>query len=407
MQAKTPLTIGIDASRAFVDDPAGPEYYSLHLIENIAKIDTFNNYKLYVKVGQSPNHALPRNFQVIQVRLPRLWTQVGLALETLLRPPDVLFVPAHTLPLITKMLLPHMPILVTVHGLEGKFLPQSGNSLAHIYRNWSIGWAVKFSDRLIAVSEDTKRDVLNTYNISPNKIKVIHEGVDLMYFVADKNSSSKAEACSIVDKFGISKDYILFVGTVQPRKNLVRLIEAFSLLTNRDSIGSGCGRLIGQRKPKRGARYRDDLELVITGKLGWMYEDVLAAPHRFGVESRVKFIGRVSDAELLELYSEARVFVLPSVTEGFGLPILEAQASGIPVVASNSGAIPEVAGNGALLVNPLSVKEISQALEKVLTDDKLRTKLIAKGRENVRLYSWTTAADSTIKMLRGMLVNKS
>ena len=118
----------------------------------------------------------------------------------------------------------------------------------------------------------------------------------------------------------------------------------------------------------RRARYRDDLELVITGKLGWMYEDVLAAPHRFGVESRVKFIGRVSDAELLELYSEARVFVLPSVTEGFGLPILEAQASGIPVVASNSGAIPEVAGNGALLVNPLSVKEISQALEKVLTE---------------------------------------
>lgn len=384
MPTYRPLTIGIDASRAFVNEPAGPEYYSLNLIKNIAKIDNFNNYKLYVRDRQRPTFELPRNFELVQIRLPRLWTQLGLAYETIVRPPDVLFVPAHTLPLLTKVLLPHVPILVTIHGLEGKFLPQSGNPLAHFYRNWSIEWAIRFSDRLIAVSDDTKQDVVSTYKTNPNKIQVIHEGVDLTHFDTFSHSNTKSRTRSVLTKYGIDKDYILFVGTVQPRKNLVRLIESFSSVNGRFQ----------------------NILLVIAGKLGWMYKDILASPGQYGVEKRVKFIGRVEDSDLPVLYREAKLFVLPSLTEGFGLPILEAQASSVPVLASWTGAIPEIAGKGAFYVNPLSIEEISQGIKKILGSSMLRQELVRKGLENGAMYSWERTADSTMKMLIDMAGGK-
>lgn len=403
MSTKTPITIGIDASRAFVKDPAGPEYYSLHLIANIAKVDSFNHYKLYIKAGQRPNLALPHNFELVEVRLPqlpdgkiRLWTQVGLAIETILRPPDVLFIPAHTLPILSSILLPHVKILVTIHGLEGKYLPQSGNFLTHIYRNWSITWAVKLADKLIAVSQNTKNDVINTYNINHNKIQVVHEGVNVERFSSlpkrERGAKNISTAHSLIKNYREGKSYILFVGTVQPRKNLVRLIKAFSILSK--SLNKRAG-------------VNENLMLVIAGKLGWMYERILNAPKKFGVEARVKFIGRVDDKDLPGLYKGARAFILPSVTEGFGLPILEAQASGVPVVASRAGAIPEVAGNGAVFVNPLSSKSIANGMKKVLTNERLRRKLTERGFQNVCNFTWEEAARNTVKVITGIMGKKN
>lgn len=356
------MLIGIDASRAFVEDPAGPEYYSLNLIKNIAKIDRNNQYILYLRPGQKPNFKLPQNFKVKTIGLRYLWTQVGLAIETILRPPDVLFIPAHTLPLVTRIFCPRLPIVVTIHGLEGKFLPQSSNFFAHIYRNWSIGWAVRFSTKLIAVSKNTKADIIKTYKTQSKRIQIIHEGIDTKRFKEYQK----------VSKY---RNYILFVGTVQPRKNLIHLIEAFSKIKSK--------------------KYR----LIIAGKLGWLYEEILAAPKRFKVEDRVHFIGRVRDKNLPGLYKGAKLFVMPSITEGFGLPILEAQAAGVPILSSGKGALPEVAGKGAFFVNPFSVNDIKEGMEKILADKNLREDLVRKGLENVSKFSWKITSHNTVELL--------
>lgn len=365
---KTEFLIGIDASRAFVPDPAGPEYYSLNLIKNIAKISPpvgGVRYILYLRPEQKINFQLPQNFEIKVINMRYLWTQLGLALETIFSPPDVLFIPAHTLPLLTRVFRPRLPIVVTIHGLEGKFLPQSGNSLAHIYRNWSISWAVRFAVKLIAVSEDTKRDVIKTYRKSSKDIQIIHEGIDIKRF----KSSQK------ISKYSKYGNYILFVGTIQPRKNLVRLINAFSQIEDKK------------------------IKIIVAGKLGWRYEDVLKAPKRFKVENRVVFLGRVEDRDLPGLYKGAELFVLPSLTEGFGLPILEAQAAGVPVVASRAGALPEVAGKGALFINPLSVDNIKEGIEKVLGKKGVAAGLVREGKINAVKFSWRITAHNTIKLL--------
>lgn len=368
------MIIGIDASRAFVKDPAGPEYYSWHLIKSLTKVDRKNKYLLYLRPNQKIDFKLPKNFKAKTLHFPHLWTQAGLAIETVLNPPAVIFVPSHTLPLLTRILRPQLPIVVTVHGLEGKYLPQSGHKWTHFYRNWSIEWAVRFAHRLIAVSNDTKNDIIKTYKISSNKIKVIHEGVDLKNFQKEGQAKTKRNY-----RLG---QYILFVGTIQPRKNLVRLIHAFSRFSNK----------------KRNKFAFENISLVIAGKLGWLYDKVLEAPSRFGVKDRVFFLGRVPDYDLPRLYKGAKAFVLPSLTEGFGLPILEAQAAGIPVGVSKAGALPEVAGDGALFFNPLHVEDITETLEKLLKTQTAKM-LIKKGIENAKKFSWENTAYNTVKLL--------
>lgn len=385
------ITIGIDASRAFVSDPAGPEYYSWHTIKNLAKIDRKNSYVLYLRSKQSPDFVLPKNFVTKTLRPNRLWTQAGLALETILHPPDVLFIPAHTLPLITRMiygigntlkLLPQMRILVTIHGLEGKFLPQSGHLLSHIYRNWSITWSVRLAHYLIAVSNDTLKDVLNTYKIHHSTIVVIQEGVDF-----EKYNRTKVDWKRLVDKYHVTKNYILFVGTLQPRKNLVRLVKAFS-------------RVVGNSDYNTDNNKNLDLKLVIAGKPGWLYDEILLAPKRFKVDSRVVFTGRIDNQDLPGLYRGARAFVLPSLTEGYGLPVLEAQASGTPVVCSDRGALKETAGNAAIFIDPTKTQEITRAINTILQDKVLRAELIKKGIKNARHKSWERASYSMLKLFQ-------
>lgn len=368
------MVIGIDASRAFVKDPAGPEYYSLNLIKNIAKIDKENHYVLYLRPGQKVNFELPQNFEPKVISMRYLWTQVGLAFETVLTPPDVLFIPAHTVPLFIRIFRPRLPIVVTIHGLEGKFLPQSGNFLAHIYRNWSIGWAVRFSTKLIAVSRNTKDDIIKTYETQSKRIQIIHEGIDIKRFKEGQKVSKYTNY-----KYRKYKDYILFVGTVQPRKNLIRLIEAFSKIKDKKYL------------------------LIIAGKLGWLYNEILAAPKKFKVEDKVHFIGRVRDENLPGLYKGAKLFVMPSITEGFGLPILEAQAAGVPILSSGKGSLPEIAGKGAFFVNPFSVNDIKEGMEKILADKDLREDLVRNGSENVSKFSWERTACNTINLLTKMV----
>ena len=179
-------------------------------------------------------------------------------------------------------------------------------------------------------------------------------------------------------KFGIKRDYILFVGTLQPRKNIERLVEAFSKLKNKE------------------------LELVIVGKKGWQYEEILAAPSKFGVSERVKFLDFVENKDLPSLYKNALCFVLPSLYEGFGLPVLEAMKFGCPVLTSNVSSLPEAGGDAAIYFDPTSAEDIAKSLQLVINDEGLRKEMIKKGYNQVKKFSWEKTAKETLKVLEAL-----
>lgn len=381
------MLIGIDASRAFIPERTGTENYSYNLIKALAKIDNKNFYRLYTRgITSDPfdliDFPLSANFSVKNISWGRFWTQGGLAFETIKNPPDMLFIPAHTLPLMRELFKSKTRTVVTIHDLGFEYLPNYHQISSLLYLNRSTEWAIKWSDALIAVSEATKKDLIEKMHCDTNKIKVVHEGIDLKRF-RTKSENNKdigyiKEANYLMKTYGVGGTYILYVGTIQPRKNLERLIEAFSLVSKSLS--------------------RQHLQLIIVGKPGWMYKDIYLSPEKYRVDSLVKFLNFISDDDLVKLYRHASVFCLPSLFEGFGLPILEAMASGCPVVTSNFGSLSEIAGDTALLVDPLSSISISSAVEKILTNDTLRSSLIIKGKQLAKQFTWEKTAKKTIEV---------
>jgi len=352
------MLIGIDASRAFVKDKTGTENYSLELIKALLKLGEGQKYqfRLYVKGGARVDKEIKDegNVEVVEINWPRLWTQGGLALECLKRPPDVLFIPAHTLPVIRKS---DLKTVVTIHGLEYEYLPEYYKFPQSLYLNKSTEYAVRQADRLIAVSKWTKSQLVERLGADKKKIKVIYEGIGERFLKAKEYGVNKKMMRQVKYKYGLKDKYILFVGTIQPRKNLERLIEAFSLLTTRTNFAK-----------------TDFGELVIAGKWGW-------------------------EADLAGVYAGAELFVWPSLMEGFGLPVLEAMMMGVPVVTSNRGALPEVVGKAGLQIDPEKVEELAKAMELVMENKELREGLVEKGYGNVKRFSWEKAAKETWQVL--------
>lgn len=373
------MIIGIDASRAFVSDKTGTENYSYYLIKEMLRLPESHPHTFVLFIR--PNVILPdeisgySNVIVKVIRWKYLWTQVGLAWETWKKPViDVLWIPAHTLPVLRN---PKVKTIVTIHGLEYKWLPEYKNLLQRWYLPLSTFYAAANATKLIAVSDFTRSQLIKELHTDKKKIKVIYEGVD-----------ERAQCHSVTVQ---RQKYILFVGTVQPRKNLAALVEAFSIF----------------------AKQFPDYKLVIAGGIGWVAEDVLQAPGRYGVQEKVIFTGRISDSGLREFYGNAALYVQPSITEGFGLPILEAMNSGIPVISSDGGALPEVVGEGGVIVkisnhkfsnSPIGATfpvRLARAMERVISDKKLKKRLIAMGHERVKVFSWQKAALETFKVIVG------
>lgn len=381
---KQTLIIGIDASRAGLADKTGTENYSAELIRALLELPEARKHKwrLYARnpiIRPGPEEELQgRALKYIPWR--RFWTQGGLALEMIKRPPDVLFIPAHTLPLLRPR---RVRTVVTIHGLEYEYLPQYYQFPQKFYLNKSTEYAVRQADRLIAVSDWTKNQLVKRLGADAKKISVIYEGVGRRILEAKECQFKPDYLRQIRHKYNLPKNYLLFVGTVQPRKNLVRLIEAFARLFH-----SG---VLKHSTP--------EWNLVIAGKLGWMYDEILAAPKKFGVSGRVKFIGRVAEADLAAVYKLAQVFVWPSLMEGFGLPILEAMTMGVPVITSTAGALPEVAGDAALLVDPTKPQDLAKAIKLTLENEDLRQVLVEKGFRRAAKFSWERAAKLTLKVL--------
>ena len=361
------MLIGIDASRIAAEDKTGTENYSYNLIKSLAKIDKSNRYVLYFNQPPQFFEIGQPNFAVKILKAPRFWTQGRLAFECLIRPPDVLFVPAHTIPVVRR---PGLTTLVTVHDLGAEFLREYHQFPQKLYLNWSTNYIAKNATHLIAVSEATKKDLMTTYKLRSSTISVVHEGVNREAF----HPCSEAEIQKVRGKYGLVRNYVLFVGTVQPRKNLVRLIEAFAK-----------------------ARQKN-LDLVIAGSRGWLSDEIYSAPAKFGVEKPVKFLGYVDSEDLPALYSGSLFLAFPSLYEGFGLPILEAMSCETPVLTSKIGATAEVALESAFLVDPNDTDEIATAIVKLAVNPNLREKLSQKGRERASNFSWEKTARETLKV---------
>lgn len=389
------MIIGFDGSRAFIKKRTGTEEYSYQLLKHLAGIDRVNKYLVYLRPDSivSPS-KWPANFEFKVINYQRLWTQVGLSLQTFKDFLDVLFVPAHTLPVIRN---PRLKTVVTVHDLGSEYLPSMHQIKQRLYLGFMQKYQLKTATSIISVSKATKEDLITKIGIDEKKIKVIHEGFDSKLFKTIKGDT----LVNSLRQFKLKpQEYFLFVGTVQPRKNLIRVIEAFSrVILNKAKRSEGSlANASHIRDRSFGPSPQDDkINLVIVGSKGWMSDEIYRLPKQLGIEEKVKFLGYVADEKLPALYSGAQAFIFPSLFEGFGLPLLEAQSCGCPVITSNLSSMPEVVGK-AILVDPYSVDDIVKGMER-LQDPGNRQQLIKKGFENIKRFSWDKCAEETLKVL--------
>lgn len=384
------MLIGYDASRAFVRERTGTENYSYFLLKEMLNCDRTNAYRIFLRPPAEAKEkkefnewlswvksSLPKtnNYTINVIKQRRLWTQWGLARALQKKKVDVLFVPAHTLPIFRPK---KIKTVVTIHDLGYEYLPQYHQFPHSLWLTYFTEYAAHNADRVIAVSEATKEDIIEKFSVPQMKIQIVHEG-----FVPQQNSNQKNKI-QILNKYGIENvPFLLCVGTVQPRKNLERLIEAFAQIL----------------KSEKESKIAADTQLVLAGKKGWMSDAIYSAPARFGVENNVKFLGYVPDEDVHDLLTSSKGLLFPSLFEGFGLPIIEAQSAGVPVLTSDKKPMTEVAGNAALYVDPISVDSIADGILQILTDDTRRKYLISHGKENVKRFSWKNAARETIHIL--------
>jgi glycosyltransferase involved in cell wall biosynthesis len=354
------MLIGIDASRATAARRTGTENYSLHLIRELLALGEGHRFRLYF--NQLPPADLFAGLTERRIMpFPRLWTHARLSWEMLLRPPDLLFVPSHVLPVAHPR---HS--VATVHDLGYHYFPEAHTLSQNLYLRWSTRYNARAAARVLADSEATCRDLVHYYRVPEDRIAVVYPGRDeSMAPVTDPVLLDAVRA-----RYGLTDPYLLYVGTLQPRKNLVRLVQAFASLLSLDL----------------------DLSLVLAGQKGWLYKDIVSQVHRLGLDNRVLLTGYVPDVDLAPLLSGALAFVFPSLYEGFGLPVLEAMACGTPVICASTSSLPEAAGDAALLVNPLDIESLTEAMVQIGTDEGLRRDLVERGFQQVERFSWERCA---------------
>jgi len=397
------MIIGIDGNEANVENRVGIGEYAYELLMQFyesqkSKVKSQNHnskFKIYLKnkpINDFPKEQERWRYSVFGPR--KLWTQFALPLNLyFIRPrPDVFFSPTHYAPRFSPI-----PTVISIMDLSYIHFPEMFKRLdLYQLRNWTA-YSVRNAKRVLTISQASKDDIIREYHVAPDKVVVTHPGVK-KFSIFNFQFSMKSQFSNfekIRNKYGIRKDYILFVGTLQPRKNITRLIEAFSkILRYKDT------KILSEKKsPSILVSQYPSISLVIVGKKGWLYEEILEAPKKFGIEDRVKFLGFVSDEDLPLFYQNALCFVLPSLYEGFGLPVLEAMQYGCPVITSNVSSLPEAGGDAALYVDPKNVSDISNKIKMLINDDKLRQEMIEKGYKQIKKFSWEKTARETLRVL--------
>jgi len=426
------MIIGIDASRANRDRKSGTEYYSYYLIRNLANIDSENQYILYtdkpLKGGlldltksDSENFSITQeaecdnngyqkiksphnNFKAKVLRWPFrfFWTLGGLSLEMLFHKPDVLFVPAHTLPLI----LPKKTIN-TIHDVaferdkkvyvndyifsHGKKRKKIINFFAKIYTfgkygsgrldylSWSTRIALKRATKIITISNFSKDEIVDIYKTDPKKIKVIHNGFnDLLY----KKIENKEKIKSVLNKYEINQPYFLYIGRLEKKKNTPALVEAFAIAKE---------------------RHKDLKEkLVLLGYGSFGYDEVKYLIEEYNLVNDVIMPGWVDEEDVPFLYNGASAFIFPTKHEGFGIPVIQAMGCGTPIACSDIPVLREVVQDVALFFNPKNVCDIAIAMAEIIINNDLRKSLVEKGNERAKNFNWRKCAQETLEVINSL-----
>ena len=351
----------------------GNESYATNLIEALAEIDPNNSYTLYVTRREAVERFSNRwpNF-LVRATLPHTpLIRIPLTLSAELRrnPVDVLHVQFTSPP------FSPCPVVVSIHDLSFEHLPQTFKWRSRKQLRITVRRSAREAAQVIALSEHARRDIVETYSLAPEKVTAIPLAAANHF----RPISDDEELQRVRQTYGIVGEYILSVGAIQPRKNLSRLVDAYSRLRRATPEGN---------LPK----------LVLAGKCAWLYEETLRTIRELQVSDSVILTGYVPDSDLPGLYSGALCFVYPSYFEGFGLPPLEAMKCGVPVIVGNQTSLPEVVGNAGLLVDPFDADAIAGALDQVISDSNLRAELGKKGLARAQLFDWRETARQTLRV---------
>lgn len=368
------MRIAIDV-REYSHTPAGIGNYCAGLVSALARLPAEEEFVLYghslfpaEAVGKSFRHRLVGDGWRRGWRRT-VWENLALPFDLLRQRVDVFHATSHIVP-------PpwHGGALVfTVHDMTNFLFPDWYPARNNAYRSRMIRRGVRYARAIVAVSRSTADDIARLFPNAQSKVKVVHEGVSPIFSPTSPPSPPPLPS-------GCEGRFLLFVGTLSPRKNVARLLEAFHRFT---------------REPRNA-----DIHLVLAGMRGWKCDDVTVSSQELGLEDRVRHVGFTSQEQLAEMYRQALLVCLPSLYEGFGLPVLEAMASGTPVLASNRSSLPEIVADTSSLVDPENVEEIADRMDSLVNDRSLRERLVREGLQRAMDFTWEWAARETLEVYR-------
>lgn len=371
--------IWIDGKEANQPQRLGSGQVAFELLKNIESLDKKNDYTIFLP--RPPLSDLPKEREGFRYKIlkpNKLWTRIALplALFKAKEKPDVIFSPTHYIPRFSPKSIKRV---VTIFDLSYLYFPQMFTKKdLYQLKNWTE-YSIKNANHIVTISQASKKDIMKNYHRKKDDITVAYPGYksELMKPIKDPEKVEK-----ILKKYNIDFPYVIFIGTIQPRKNLLRLIEAFKNI--------------------------DNVKLVVVGKIkgegrqAWMFDEILNKPKELKIEDKIVFVGFVSDEDMVGLLNGATAFILPSLYEGFGIPVVDALGCGVPVIVSNVSSLPEVVGDAGLLVDPNSVDQIEQAIRVISTDKKLHDKLAKKGLERAKRFSWRKMGKEVVKVLESV-----
>ncbi len=361
------MKIWIDGYEANVIQRLGSSQVAFELLKGLEKEDFKNDYTILLPnppVVDLPKERTGWKYKILKPK--KLWTRIALPLVlfSAKQKPDIFFSPTHYLP---RFVPKGVKKVVTIFDLSFLHFPEmfTKKDLWQL-KNWT-NFSAQNADHILTISKFSKDDILKQYKISKDKVTVAYPGYDRESF---KPQGEKQD------------NYIIYIGTIQPRKNLIKLMEAVSRIENLNLM------IVGKSTGE--------------GRQGWMYDDILKTPKQLGIEDRIKFLGFIPTEELITLLSGATAYIQPSLWEGFGIPVVEAMATGVPVIVSKVSSLPEVAGQAGLLVDPYSVDQIEQAIRTIVSDKKLQQKFSKAGLVQSKKFSWDKMAKQVIKIFENL-----
>ncbi len=361
------ITIGVDASRSNVKQMTGTEYYSYEIISRMVKSSAYY-FRLYCK---TPLQYISKQDNIEQkvMRFPKLWSQIRLSWEIFRNPPSVLFEPAHTIPIFHGK-----KTVVTLHDVGFKYFPELYTPLERFYHNFSMSFSVKHATKIIAISENTKSDLVKLYHADPKKITVIYHGYDKLKYKPLSKEDRVPEEIKRLEK------YIYFIGRLEAKKNIVNLIKAYGELRKNPKIKH---------------------KLVLGGRPGYEFEKISEEIESLPANIRKDVVlpGYIKDDHAPLYLKCCDLFAWPTYFEGFGMPLVEAMACHIPIVASNTTSTPEVLGDAGLMCDPNDFKLFASNMEKVITDTKLRESLVKKGEMRIPMFNWDDSVQKTLDVI--------